>query len=609
MNWRRRAASGAVLLAIALGTTQVISYGVDGELEPSPYGVAKKTVGDVTGEISWGDYEYFETSMEHNEDAWGTDDWGGRLNLSLRRLEYNGYTDCTNEGGKKVWVEDGGTCSLSLDDDTEHVTTFKCYGQCAGEGGCDFEYESKVFGHWKGDYEGIDAKLVAAGSFTALCMAHVPHNVNLTLASGDGQTTITDTLSITAEGGQTFTGEAEAGGTVKGIPVKAMRGHKVTEAASVTREVVITTKTTSATIWDRTYLVLTDWETSMKVNQDPIRRVRSLSWSWTQNYNAFMVDPDGTPTDTQIRRGNTQKARWEISTPSYKIMPWCGAKPADQGYNPVGEPSDTPEIPGKNIKRDALVYVPEAKDGEPFQITIDVANPEVLSLTALGVEETGIVEDFDAIVAEFDPTIGHAVVTSSVPFVLRLEVLGNDYGTGVLALTREGGMPDSGEQEPLEPYLELAIDVINRGFIVAEVEGWPSGDLRATDVSPIGVIHVTMSTGTSLGLTLDTGAEQEDNLQLTVVTDGIGVIEYLAPEAVFAGEQSAIIWFRTEQVTEGESFFVNLNGRTIEIRITSTPPQTGDGNESQDAVLSSFDRAVTIDTVPFSSWGSLSLNR
>ncbi|MCB9893537.1 MAG: hypothetical protein H6839_03715 [Planctomycetes bacterium] len=560
-------------MAAVMAAATVI-HAWEGGSEASPYPPQSVTKDDVTGTITWGDYAYGTGSVEDNEDTIGTADWGGRLNLNLKLLEYNGSTDCTNEGGKKVWVEDGGTCALSLDNATTHDTTFSCTGNPPDGGGCNFEYTSKVFGHWKGNYEGVDAKLNAAGSFTAVCMAGVPHNVNLTLASANGQTTIADIVRIEVEGGDEHTGSAEAGGTVKGIPVKALKGYKAQKAVSVSREITITTVTTDATVWDRTYLMLTDYKLHLAVNAPSVVRQRSLTWSWNQNYNAFRIDEDGDPVDTAIRRGNTEKAQWYISTPGYKIMPYAGKLPPDQGYNPVGDPSHVPEIPGKNMERDALIYVPAAQGDEPFLISVQAMEPAVVALANVTVEETGIVEDFDATV-EFDPLEGTALITSTVPFVLRLSLLGVDYGAGVVSLTRKGGMP--AEESPmLEPYLGLLVPVVNRGFIVTEYEGWPAGDVASLAVEPQSAFPIEMAVGTTLGLTLETGDPDAPGRDIIVEGPPEGVVTVSAPSGLLDGESSAVIWFFAETPTSeaGESFHITLNGRTVEVTVRVTETET-----------------------------------
>ncbi|MBK8207863.1 MAG: hypothetical protein IPK87_13895 [Planctomycetes bacterium] len=551
-------------LSVALSGNAINGYQGEWKIVYPPYSVTKD---GVTGTITWGEYEHFSTSMEHNENATMDDDFGGRLNLTLTPLDYAASTDCTNDSEKKVWVEDGATCTLSLDDETTHDTTFSCTGKCAGEGGCDFEYTSRVYGHWKGAYEGVDAKLHAEGSFTAICMAGKTHEAFLSLVSGDGNTVISDEVEVTLEGGQVQKGEASAGGEVKGVDVKVVAGNELKKAVGLRRKMAVTTKTTDATLWDRKFITTTEYKLHMAVNQDPVVRRRELTWSWIQNYNAFKLQPNGDPADTAIRRGNTEKVTWNISTPTYTVSPYCGVRPADQGCNPAGRPQDVPEIPARGASRTALVFVPGAADDAAFEITVAAGTTGTLTLDEVSVAETGIVEDFTAVVTAFDPTLGTARISSTVPFMLRMTITGHEYGTDTIRLTRFGGMPDPEDGYSTETSVAIPVHVVNRGFIVAEIEAWPSGETAALGGAMPTSQNLQIRPGSQLGLTLDVGAVQADDLPLYVASES-GQIAFEAPLVLDAGATSVVIWLTTNGIDGVVDLRIRLNGRDLVLHVS-----------------------------------------
>ncbi len=250
--------------------------------------------------------------MEHNENATFDDDFGGRLSYDLDCFWYTGETDCTNDRKKKVWVEDGGSCSLGLDHATSNTAIFSCKGGEAAN--CDFTLTTAISGHWKGNYEGIDAQLTADGSFVSIDMSGKVHLVQLTFESGKGRTTITDSITFTGSAGVSSTSKVSAGGTFSGIDVGLVSGKTLTGAVSGVRTIEKVTNTTGAALWDVAHMVHSNFRINV-AKGEVIPKVRFHSWSWIQQYTEFTGD------DAVIRRGNTSKIEWLQRLLTYSIDP------------------------------------------------------------------------------------------------------------------------------------------------------------------------------------------------------------------------------------------------------------------------------------------------
>ncbi len=296
------------IIGLSLAATSTV-YGKPGTSR-------SRSAGNVKGTITWSDYFGGDWRNEDNDPDWLADDWGGRLHLDLSWLTYTGWTDCTNNNDE-VWVEDEASCDLDMSDSTWHATIFSVKGNCGeGTGGCKFTYVSEVTGHWKGKYDGVDAKLIAEGSFTAVCMAGKTHSVGVSLKSTNGQSTVSDKATLAGEFGASRETSVSAGGSFRGVPVGLAVGQQLTGAVSVEREFEVVTNSTDPALWDRQHLVHTVYSLDLPLNSPPVRRIRKVSWSWIQTYTSF-------EDDTPERSGNTKKITWKLGTHSYIIRPYC----------------------------------------------------------------------------------------------------------------------------------------------------------------------------------------------------------------------------------------------------------------------------------------------
>lgn len=151
--------------------------------------------------------------------------------------------------------------------------------------------------------------------------------------------------------------------------------------------------------------------------------------------------------------------------------------------------------------------------------------------------------------------------------MLRLQVTGNEYGTGTIRLSRFGGMPDVEDGYSSETSLAIPVHVVNRGFIVSEIEAWPSGETTALGGPMPATQDVQILPGSVLGLTLDVGAVQDDDLLLYVACESQQVT-FTAPLVLAAGETSVVIWLTTDGIDGVVDLHVRLNGRDLVLRIS-----------------------------------------
>jgi hypothetical protein len=513
-----------------------------------------ETDGHVTGYIVWGGYEYDNWETEDNDTGWGTADFGGKLTASLAWLKYEGSTTATNDDAGKVWVEDNKSCALTLDDDTTQNTIFAVSAQ--GPGGCRYKYESKVWGHWKGMYEGDDAAIDAAGSFTAICMAGASHVVNFTYKTSAGFTSTTNSIEVEGATGQKRTGEVSAEGVVKGLPVGAKVGNEIEQGAKATHTISESIQNTAAANWDVKHQTTSKYSLLLTCGSAQVTRTRELSWSWSQIYDS-LVD------ETPIRRGNTSKVQWAVGTVSYRILPYSGEQaPADdQACNPVGQPIESPNLPRTGSSRTATVVVYPSRDGEPFAITAVSGVPNVVNIDGMAVSALDE--------ANFDAVVSGLCATATTGFTLFIHYTATADGDGLLELTRTGGMPDFGDVAMEDPVLTLPVSVGGRGFVLQGYESWESTlDLAAASPHR-DEFSFQLAVGATLQLVIDVGATLEAPEAVVVTLESGEGFVLVGSDTVPVGEPSVTLRFTAEgEPGSTASYALSVAGRTIYINLT-----------------------------------------
>lgn len=513
-----------------------------------------ETDGHVTGYIVWAGYEYDNWETEDNDTGLGTADFGGKLTASLAWLKYEGSTTATNEDAAKVWVEDNKSCALTLDDDTTHDTVFAV--SALGPGGCRFKYESKVWGHWKGIYEGDDASIDAAGSFTAICMAGVPHVVNFTYKTSAGFTSKTNSLEVEGATGQKRSGEVSAEGVVKGLPVGAKVGNEIEQGAKATHTISESIQNTAAANWDAKHLTTSKYSLLLTCGSQQVTRTRELSWSWSQIYDS-LID------ETPIRRGNTSKIQWAVGTVNYRILPYSGEQaPADdQACNPVGQPIESPNLPRTGSSRTATVVVYPSGDGEPFTVTAASGVPDVINIE--GITVSALDE------ANFDAVVSGLCATATTGFILFIHYTAMADGDGLLELTRTGAMPDFGDVAMEDPMLTLPVSVGGLGFIIQGHESWESTLDLAAARPHRDEFSFQVAIGTTLQLVIDVDAILEAPEAVVATLEAGEGFCLVGSDTIPAGESSVTLRFTAEGEPQSTaSYALTVAGRTVRINLT-----------------------------------------